>query len=168
MLRGIGRFEAIAPVWIQVTLTSTDKRKTFSFSRLWKVTRLVLELSAGRFVLNIISFLAADADMPCEDFTIGHPVLNHLGIYSRTLLERNHAVLDRTCSSSVENTSVSKECGSLCRLMTTRLQYVNESDPIENDAMLASSSDLRRTRGNFFANKYYSDHFPDPDMISLE
>lgn len=58
-----------------------------------------MELCSGRLALRNISFLVSDAVLSSEDMIIGLPVLQHLGIDSRTLLERNRATLHGTdCS----------------------------------------------------------------------
>ena len=101
VLKGIGLLEAIHPITIQVELTSSDQAEAFKFSRVWKVPRLVMELSSGRLALTNISFLVSDAALSREEMLIGLPVLQHLGIDSRTFLERNRATLDGTDCSSV-------------------------------------------------------------------
>lgn len=167
VLKGIGRLEAITPVAIQVALTASDKPESFTFSRVWKVPRLVMELSAGRLALNNISFLVADANLSCEDVLVGHPVLKHLGIDSRTLLERNRASLDGTDCSTVDHPTVSSACGSLGRLCIARLQRTHGAEPVStvSDSPPTLSSD--RPRGNYYAHKFDIDPFPDPSLISL-
>lgn len=85
VLKSIGRFETIALVSIQVSLTSLDEAETLLFSPVWKVPLPLLELSSERFSLNNVSFLVADGDFASEDLLIGNPVLHHLQIHSDTL-----------------------------------------------------------------------------------
>lgn len=61
VLKGIGRFEAIDLVFTQVVLTSNEKPESVTFSRLWKVFRVILLLSSGILSLTNISFLVCDA-----------------------------------------------------------------------------------------------------------
>lgn len=81
----------------------------------------MLELSAGRLALTNVSFLVADNDLSCEYLLFGFPVLHHLGIDSRTLLERNRVTLDGTYCSSIDHPSITKPRGTLLRLMFTCL-----------------------------------------------
>lgn len=105
MLQGIGRLEQIKSVTIKVALTNTSQGGDYQFSRVWKLPRLVMELSTGRMALNNIAFLISDAKLASEDLLIGLPLLRHLGIDSRTLLERNRAQLDGADCSSVPTPS---------------------------------------------------------------
>lgn len=52
-------------------MTNTKKAESFNVSRLCKVPRLVMDLTAGRLALNNVSFLVADEDLACEDLLIG-------------------------------------------------------------------------------------------------
>lgn len=131
VLKGIGRLEAIHPIEIEVALTSTDRAETFQFSRVWKVPHLVMELPSRRLARTKTSF--SDAAIASEDVIIGLPVLQHLGIDSRTLLERNHARLCDPHCVSVPHPSVSKTCGSLGRLMITRHHRLNGRESIDDE-----------------------------------
>lgn len=125
VMKGIGSFEPIEPVQIQVALKEGEEADVFTFSRTWLVPRLVLELSSGRLALRNVSFLVADKDLSCEDLLIGLPVLRHLEIDSRTMLERNRAILDGTDCSSVGITTATDNVGTLGRLMVARLDQLH-------------------------------------------
>lgn len=66
-----------------------------------------------------MSFLVLDDTLVTEDIIIGLPVLQHLGIDSRTLFERNSDALDGTSCSTVAHRSVLKSCGTFGRLMVS-------------------------------------------------
>lgn len=173
ILKGIGRFEAIEPVSTQVALTNTKKAESFNFSRLWKVPRLVMELSAGRLAINNVSFLVTDDDLACEDPLIGLPVLRHLGIDSRTLLERNCAMLDGTDCSFVGHPSAPDRYGSLGRLMIARLQRsagcarstVTDSDTDNDDRPDPACLALDRPKYNYFSHCAEEDTFRTPTLL---
>lgn len=94
VLQGTGMLEAIESITIQIALKSSDKAASFKFSRVWKVQRLVMELSSGRLELTNISFIVSDAALASEDVLIGLPALQHLVVDSRTILKRNRAMID--------------------------------------------------------------------------
>ena len=94
VLKGIGKLKAITPITLSVALKSQTEAETFSFSRSWTVPRTVLQLSSGQLALTNVTFLVADNELTCEDILIGNPLLKHLKIYMRTLLEENRAQLD--------------------------------------------------------------------------
>lgn len=164
VLKGIGRFEAITPVSIQVALTSSTEPETFTFSRKWLAPRIILELSTGRLALRNVSFLVADAHLSCEDILLGYPVLQHLGIDSRTLLERNRSILDGTDCSPVSHPSIDKQGGLLGRLLIARLQRVK--DTISNSDT-SQKLDINRPRANYFDHKSDLDPFPNPNLVDL-
>lgn len=103
VMKGIGSFRSIDTVSIEVALKKDTLAEVFHFSRVWNVPRLVLQLSSGRLALKNVSFLVADDELSCEDLLIGLPVLHQLELDTRTLLERNRAILDGTDCSSVGN-----------------------------------------------------------------
>lgn len=115
VLNVIGRLDAFEPITVQVALNSSDKAEEFKLSRVRKVPRHVMEMSSGRLTLTDISYLVSDDVSASEDILIVLPVLQHLGIDSRTQLERNRATLDGTDCSSVPYPSASKKCGALGR-----------------------------------------------------
>lgn len=161
----IGRFEAIALMEIQVGLTSRKEAETFTFSRVRKVPRLVLELFVDRLALNNMSFLVVDDDLSCGDVLAGYQVLHHLAIDSRTLLEQNRSMLDGTYCTSVEHYTAMKASGSLGRLMVACMQQVIGSEMINEEEL---SLDQNRPRANYFGNQINDDPFPDPNLIGLE
>lgn len=174
VLKGIWRFEAIAPVSIQVVLTPTNKAQKFRYSRIWKVPRLVMKLPAGRLALNNMSFLAADGDLICEGLLIGLPLLRHLGIDSQTLFERERAALDGIDCSTVQHPSTSDKCDSLRRLTIACLQRVKsefeldtEPDYDGKEAIETRPLDTARRRPKDSAQRSEEDTYPDPSLIDI-
>lgn len=106
-------------------------------------------------LLNITFFVAAD-DNACEDVLVGYPVLRHLGIDSRTLMERKWASLDNTDCSIVDDRTNTDIVGRLGRLMTTRLERTGTAFNTQGPQRL--SADYYDTRNDF-------DPFPDPCLI---
>lgn len=174
VLKGIGRFEAIPPVSIQVALTDAGPAQTFNLSRKWTVPRLVLELSSGRMALRNVAFLVADDDLAFEDVLIGLPILQHLQIDSRTLLERNRAVLDGTDCANVGNETKNNSNGVLRRLMVSRMQHVDKethSDRRNQDGKNEQEGtiplDSNRPREDYFELQQQKDPFPGPSLLDV-
>lgn len=113
VLKGVRRFRAVEKVSKQVAFTSQTEPEISTFSVAWKVPRIIFELSAGRLALKIVSFLVADAGLFCENLRFEFPVLRHLGIDSRTLLERNRATIGGTTCSDIQQPKIAVPRGSL-------------------------------------------------------
>lgn len=92
-----------------------------------------MEFSSGRRALNNISFLISDPTPASEDLLIGLPVLMHLGIDSRTLLEPNNSQLDVMDCSSIPLPTASKTFGSLGRLIIARLERSDSNGKTVDD-----------------------------------
>lgn len=108
VLNGIKKLKKIGLVTVQVALKEKSEAQTFTFSREWAVPRLLLHLSVGPLAFLNVSFLVANAELTEPDLLIGQPVLKHLGIDSRTMLENNRAQLNETdCSGVVRDTQAS-------------------------------------------------------------
>lgn len=86
VLKGTGRFAIIVPETIQVSLPSAGETKSFKFSFVWKLLRLVMELTSGRRALTNISFLVSKTALASEDMLHGLPILQHLRLDSHTIL----------------------------------------------------------------------------------
>lgn len=143
--------------------------------------------------LTNISFLISDANFASEDLLIGLPVLKHLEIDSRTLLEGNRAHIDGVECSSIPPPEASNTCGSLGRLMIARMERAASNDDTphsddddvtadsdEDDATSTSpqkdgqtntavrSLDPNRPRSNYYSNRFDEDLFPAPNLIELD
>lgn len=160
VLKGIGRMSSITPVRIQVALRDSSEAASFTFSRVWTVPRLVLKLSAGQMALLNVSFLVADDETACEDLLVGLPVLRHLGVDTRTLLERRWGELHNTDCAGVDNPSRHHPAGRLGRLMVERLQ--------DRDSPSTPSLNPDRPRADYFAHQADVDPFPDPFLLQTE
>lgn len=90
-----------------MALKESDTPSSLTFSRLWTIPRLVLELSAGQTALLNVEFLVADDEIACEYLLVGLTVLRHLGVDSRTLLQRGWNTLTDTCCASVVHSAAS-------------------------------------------------------------
>lgn len=100
-LRGVGKIIATLPVKLNVALKTGQDPQSFSFSRSWTPPKTVLHLAAGNLTLVSVTFLIANDDPSCEDLLIGLPVLHHLQVDTRTLLENRFSSLDSTDCSQV-------------------------------------------------------------------
>lgn len=62
-----------------------------------------MHLSSGLLALLKVKIWVAGANLAQENLLLGSPVLRHLDIDSRTVLERNRAQLDETNCASVDS-----------------------------------------------------------------
>lgn len=76
--------------------------------------------------LKNIRYLLSDDPTTCEDLLIGLPVLCHLHVDTRTLLEDNTTSLHGTDCSLDDPETV--KTGKLRRIMTTRLNRLQRND----------------------------------------
>ena len=153
--RGIGKMYPISPVTVQVALKEDKNAQTFQFSRSLVIPRVILHLSAGQLALLNVSFLVADDDLADEDLLLGHPLLAHLGVDSRSILEHNYQVLHEMDCSTVPSLSTQKS--TIGRLMAARIEHVKGNSP----PLLPAT----RLRSHYFANRHEPDPFPDPSLI---
>lgn len=165
-LKGIGKLTSIDPVTIEVALRQGKNTQSFTFSRSWLAPRLVLHLSSGRMALCNISFLVADDDLACEDLLIGLPVLQHLRIDSKTLLENNRATLDGTDCAEVGNPTATHigRVGHFMVARTMRVKGNSYKHGIEYGQRSAQPS-RDRPRVHYDEARSAPDPFPDPSLL---
>lgn len=123
-LKGIGNISAIVIVRLTVALKAGEEAQTFLFSRSCLAPRTILHLASEKLALVNITFLVADDDLPCEDLLIGLPVLQHLKIDTRTLLENNRAELGGADCTLGMDPLVNMTGGYVSRLMVARLNHL--------------------------------------------
>lgn len=87
---------AIEPLIVQVALKKGSKAASFTSSRSWVVPSTILHLEERQLALVNVLFLIPDIELACDDVLIRYPILRHLRIYSKTILEQNSATLDVT------------------------------------------------------------------------
>lgn len=88
------------------------------------VPRTTLHLASGHLSLVNITYLVADDCLECEYLLIGRPVLLHLKVDSRPLLENKCATQDGTDYSHIVNPKVSKNGVKVNRIMVARLNRI--------------------------------------------
>lgn len=81
---------------VQVALKEGYAVHAFTFSKSYTVPRVVIHFSTGPTGLLHVTYMVANADLAGEDFLIGRNILQHLEIYSNSLLEQNRNQLDGT------------------------------------------------------------------------
>ena len=110
--------------------------------------------------------MVADDDLACEDLLIGLPLLQHLGIDSRTMLENNRATLDGTDFSDVETMMHNTSIG---RLMLARIQGVRGTQPKTNidDVHNKPTHAPDRPRVNYNSIRMDDNPFPNPNLIDI-
>lgn len=183
-IKGIGKMRKITPISVQVALRKGENAETFTFSREWTVPRLVLQLSAGPLALLNVTMLVADAELADEDILIGRPVLSHLGIDPRTMLESKRSQLHETDYKMLSgNASPNSKIG---RILIARIKGVKnpelspatdteekpastdcENDPEKTKQTPSPVLPVHRPRSNYFGNRADVDPFPNPNLIDL-
>lgn len=79
-----------------------------------------MHLASGHMKLLNVTFLVADANLEEEDLLLGRPLLSHLKIDSRTLLENNRHSLDGTNYTVVHSEHKKNKC--IRRLLLTLIR----------------------------------------------
>lgn len=117
-----------------------------------------MQLSSGQLALANVTFLVADDELACEDLIIGLPVLRHLQVDTRTLLENNRAVLDGADCSDVWNPTRFQRGGTISGMMIARLNRLPNTKP---------DTDTQKNRPpvNFYSARLEEDPFPDPSLL---
>lgn len=113
-----------------------------------------------------VSFLVPDAELAENDLFIGQPVLKHLGIDSKTMLENNRAQLHETdCLNVVRDEDVTSTVG---LLLISRMKGVkHEEERNKKDLNQSTAPSAERPRSNYYINKADLDPFPKPALIDL-
>lgn len=163
VLEGIGKMKKIPTVEVSVALKKGDEAQAFKFSRTWTVPRTVLNLPSGKLAVLNVSFLVADDDLACENALIGHPVLEHMKVDTKTLLDENRERLDGIDCGSVGNPTRATTGGYVSRLMGAR--YNGE---IDKPASCQPTIDASRPKVNYFESRNEEDPFPDPALLDPE
>lgn len=154
VIAGIGFIQPIKPWKPYVALKKGDNAQCFTFSRVWKVPRAVLQLSSGKLVVLNISYLVADDDRSSTGLLIGRPVLKHLKIDTKRILENNREKLDGIDCSAVGNPTIPQNGGYVSMVMISRQNHVVN---IRTDDIHSSV--------NYFHYKANDDLFPDPCLL---
>lgn len=152
---------SIAPVQSKVALIASDEAQSFCFSRTWTVLRTVLHLASRRLALRNLTYLIAHDDLACEDLFIGLPVLQHLKVDSKILLESNRASLDGTDCTLIPH-STAPVRGVVSRLMISGMSRL-PGNGLRRDSAHFS----QRVHVNYFTVRTEEDPFPDPSVLDL-
>ena len=120
-------------------------------SRTWTCPRLILHLAAGKLALFNVKFLVADGGPATGDLIIGLPVLRHLKVDTRTLLERNPKFPDgRDCAvvKGITQSDASVQIGQISPV------------PTESSDKKCTSANEHRPTSNYFENRSAAEEFP--------
>ena len=107
-----------------------------------------------------ITFLVADDGLTDEDLLIELPVLEHLKVDTRTMLERNCRVLDGMDCSQIGNPTRASQGGSVSRLMIARLNGYQSHKSIHRVRVPAD-----RPRMNYHTARTEEDPVVDPSLL---
>lgn len=83
-----------------------------------------MHLASGQLDLSNFTYLIVDHDLGFEYLLICLPVLRHLQVDTRTLLERNRSALDGADCSHVANPTLDLRSGKVSRMMICRMNKV--------------------------------------------
>ena len=123
-----------------------------------------MQLFTGTLALVNVTFLVADDELAAEDLLIGLPILQHLGIDSKSLLEQKRDLLDGVDCSAVRDLPGATRGGKVSRLMLARLNQVS-NDEVDSAANPTDASDPSRPTVNFFTVRNEQDPFPDSSLL---
>ena len=154
----------IQPIMLQVALKSSDKAHTFKFSTSLTVPRTVIHVTAGQMALRNVKFLVADTELTNEDLLVGHPVLAHLGIDSKTMIEKSLDRLDGTDCSDLMSKCM--DTPSVGRLLNAHIQGMC-GGPIK-PPQVPNQISSARPREKYFACRSSVDPFPDSYLLEIE
>lgn len=146
VLNGIEKMTKFDKVCLQVALKNGSSAETF-FSPTWTPPCVVLKLISGPLALVNVTFLVVDADLFAEGLSIGLPVLQHLGVNTKTLLEQRRDALDGSDCSSVSKAISGENGGYVRRLMVARTN--RDEEPLEILGKLPNSHALGLTTSKF-------------------
>lgn len=108
---GIEKMTKMDKSMLQVALRDADRTQSFTSSRTWTPPRTVPNLAAGSLALVGVTFLVLDADFAVKNLLVGLPVLQHLGIDTKTLLEQRRDVIDGANCSTIRSALLSSGGG---------------------------------------------------------
>lgn len=77
------------PICMQVALRKGDSAESFKFSSSCTAAQNFLQLPSGQLELINVTFLVTNDELSCEEFLIGHPVLENINVDTNTLLVEN-------------------------------------------------------------------------------
>lgn len=169
----------IDTVTLHIALKNSTDAQSFKFSRRRIPPRTVLQLSTDPFALVSVTFLIVDEELAAEDYLIGLPILQHLGMDSMSLLEQKRDLLDGIDCSAVGDIPAPTRGGSVSRLMLARLNKVDsngdsyDEQAKQNDHTDNTSTDevrainVDRPRVNCCATRNGPDLFLDSTLHDL-
>ena len=156
VLEGIGRLSKIKPVTFNLALSKNSEPEAFTFSRAWLVSRTILHLSSGRLAATNISYLVADEELTATDLIIGRPILEHMRVDTKTLIEERREGLDNIDCSTVGNPTLPARGGRISAMMLARINRVQYGQMEAED---------KRPRIDYFESRSERDPFPDPSLL---
>lgn len=163
VLDGIGKIKKIDPVTVSVALKKDEEAQQFSFSRTWTVPRIILSLPSGKLAMLNVCFLVADDDLACESVLVGLPLLEHMKVDTKTMLDENRDRLDGIDCGMVGNPTRGGSTGYVGRVMVARY---NAEGNVSSSAL--ATVDPNRPKVDYFEARDEKDPFPDPCLIEPE
>lgn len=147
---------SITTVKNQVALIDRSLSATFTFLRTWFVPHLKLKISVGQMALFNIIFFDEDGDIVFRGLLLENLDLSHLGIDSRTLLERKWISLGGTAWSVFDAHQIGCTV-SLGRLLAARMKRLNNES--------TGSPATYRPRSDYFHTQHTQDSISDQFLV---
>lgn len=157
-LRIIGKLTSIEPVYIQVALSSGESAESFKFFLSCNFPLNILHF--GAWTANLSEYYVSEGDIYCAYIMIGLPVLRHLDVDTKILLEPSHAALNCADSSTVSNTTTSNGSGRVSHMKVAHLNRV--ADEITSQHISPSGP---RPRMDFYTASNGPKQFPIPSLL---
>lgn len=167
---GVGKHPENPSVTMQVALKDEDDAKQFKISQIWSVPRTILKLFADPLPLLNLECLVSNSDLAVKDFLLGLPVIRHLEVDTKTLLEERKDLLDGSNRSIISILMKSKQISHVSYLMIARFSDV----VIENLRMTGKILDeitefprRKETSASYFQVHKEEEPFPNLSVVGL-
>lgn len=121
-----------------------------------------MHLASGQLALANVALFVADADLACEPLSIGLPVLQQLEVNTRTMLEKNQAVLDGDDWFHIGNMTTEDQGGTVSRMMIARLNSIGTAEDADDNG---TKHQTDWPRVNYQTARTEEDPFPDPSLL---
>lgn len=112
------------PIFLQVALKYGDAAQSSTFSGTGTPPQTILRLAAGPVLLVKVTFLVSDVELGVEDFLFGLPILEHLVVDTKTLLEDKRNFVDGYDCSDIGREPTACKGVHISGLMTARLNQI--------------------------------------------
>ncbi len=143
LIQGIGRINKVDPLQCKLRKRRIPKPKNSLFI-VFGCSRNSCKIDIRETGFMNISFLVVDDELEAESILIGHPVLQHISIDTKTLLDENRGSHDGTDCSLFGNPTIPKKGGFVSRIIVACLEIRSLLQPTTTVRECTTSSPARK------------------------